>query len=518
MRQFLATLLATSTLGGCSLIYNPSDLPGVPIDARIPIDAAPDAEPDAPPVAADPTALRITSVQPAKILEGQGDGGSQPQYLFIEGTDIVDGATVTLSPDPGNTGVDITVGTPLYASDHHSIAVPLTVHVMPTLADTNVSLKVRVEQPGNEKFDEGQYITLHTLPEFAVAGIQTVAPTVTLYSQIKIPAATRYEGTQQVVLRAIADIRVVGNFDVSAPRTVAASTTAATVPGPGGTAGGAGGPNGAGGAGLAAAGSPAMGGGGGGATGGGGGGGGYAMRGGLGSGGTPAAVGGEATGDATGLLLSALDANHGAGGGGGGTTIVSTASGGAGGGGGGTLVLAAGGDLTVGGAVLAKGANGMAAANSTGQGGGGGSGGTILLRAGGLLNVPTRSVAGGAAGDATAGAGSPGRIRVDSQAPSGADRHGLTIVRPDMTAGNLPHIDIQVRGRNGDKFRYYVRKIGVLGALDAGGTINSDNISVAFPVMLKIGLNEICVTNESGTLGVSFEMQDCIQVVNIPIF
>src|ERR1041385_6744057 len=69
---FVAPLL----LAGCSLIYNPNNLP----DPRV-IDAAL--------VDANPCALVIDDVAPKIIDEGQGAGGSLPALVVLHGNNIV---------------------------------------------------------------------------------------------------------------------------------------------------------------------------------------------------------------------------------------------------------------------------------------------------------------------------------------------------------------------------------------------------------------------------------------------
>ena len=65
MRYALARLVLLPLLGGCSLIYNESNIPP----------SAPDAfEPDAEVIVdADPSMMKITGVTPGVITEGQGD-------------------------------------------------------------------------------------------------------------------------------------------------------------------------------------------------------------------------------------------------------------------------------------------------------------------------------------------------------------------------------------------------------------------------------------------------------------
>src|SRR3954463_2785701 len=75
MRCRLAAAIAPA-VAGCSLIYNPNNLP----DPRM-IDAAV--------VDSNPCALVVDSVTPSVIDEGQGDNGSAPALLVVHGNNIV---------------------------------------------------------------------------------------------------------------------------------------------------------------------------------------------------------------------------------------------------------------------------------------------------------------------------------------------------------------------------------------------------------------------------------------------
>ncbi|NVB77628.1 MAG: hypothetical protein HOV81_04470, partial [Kofleriaceae bacterium] len=74
MRQHVAKLTpALFLVGGCSLIYNPSNIDKPPVDARGPdvgIDAAPIYD-------ANPGLLAVEDVAPKTLFEGQGEGGSR---------------------------------------------------------------------------------------------------------------------------------------------------------------------------------------------------------------------------------------------------------------------------------------------------------------------------------------------------------------------------------------------------------------------------------------------------------
>src|SRR5689334_23991009 len=88
MRLSLALAIA-SALAGCSLIYNPNNLPAAH-------DAAIDAE------IIDPTMFEIDDVQPRAINEGQGEFGSPPALVVIHGKNIVDrNPVVSIAPASG---------------------------------------------------------------------------------------------------------------------------------------------------------------------------------------------------------------------------------------------------------------------------------------------------------------------------------------------------------------------------------------------------------------------------------
>jgi hypothetical protein len=142
MRQFVAALSLTVT--GCSLVYNPSDLPAVPIDAK--------PDPDAEIVLdADPTRLTLERVSPAVIFEGTGSGGSRKGVITVHGKQIVQGARITIAPHAG------AVGDPMITIDDAAtdvsdngfyVAAPFTIEVNPALdAPARIRLDVTVTQP-----------------------------------------------------------------------------------------------------------------------------------------------------------------------------------------------------------------------------------------------------------------------------------------------------------------------------------------------------------------------------------
>src|SRR5688500_16897858 len=86
--------LMALALAGCSLVYNPNNLPnpgdtgdaGRPGDASEVVDAAADA-----PVIVDatPSLLEILDIAPTELDEGQGEGGSLPGLFVIRGRNLV---------------------------------------------------------------------------------------------------------------------------------------------------------------------------------------------------------------------------------------------------------------------------------------------------------------------------------------------------------------------------------------------------------------------------------------------
>src|SRR5262245_41652475 len=109
MRLYLAVTVTTLTCAACSLIYNPGNLPGAH-------DAAVDAE------IIDPANPEIDSVAPATIYEGQGDFGSRPALVVINGRNFIDSNTV-VEITPVSRAAQLAFGTPVIASSGHAIAI-----------------------------------------------------------------------------------------------------------------------------------------------------------------------------------------------------------------------------------------------------------------------------------------------------------------------------------------------------------------------------------------------------------
>jgi hypothetical protein len=406
MRHYVAKLAPAVLVGGCSLIYNPSNLQKPPSDGPPEIDAfvQTDADIDAPPLAdANPAALSIDKVAPTTIFEGQGLDGARPALLVIRGHHMTQDATVTISPLD-----DITPGTPVVAMNGDFIFVPLTIAINPDKSTDLVDLMVSVSETGATTQTITDQLKLQYLPELdtGTAINTTTTPLATLYSRVQLGDVT-FTGDNPVILRAVSSITI-GNV-------IAAGANA------NGKTGGAGGPGGCAGGDANANGGCASfdGGGTGGANGGGGGaGGGYGGPG-TDAPGSPGS-GGDEHGDVHILKYVAgqHDSNRSGGGGGGGGSALATAGGG--GGGGGTVELTAGGNIMAG-SINANGGNGDSAGGVTiAGGGGGGSGGVVVIRSvAGTITTGSVTASGGnfgagVANGSTGGAGAAGRIRIDS--------------------------------------------------------------------------------------------------------
>src|SRR5450755_3377640 len=128
MQRILMLVLLTS----CSLIYDPSKIhagDGGGSDGA----GFADAPVDTPYVAADPSMVHASDLQPPVIYEGQGVDNSRPAVLTIRGVNFASGATVTIAPTNTGDSADLTVGTVAVAADAHSLAVPITANIMTTL-------------------------------------------------------------------------------------------------------------------------------------------------------------------------------------------------------------------------------------------------------------------------------------------------------------------------------------------------------------------------------------------------
>jgi len=499
-----------ATLGGCSLLYDPDNLPGdaqpspdtgAMIDAHAPVDQ---------PTTIDANGLVLETVGPHVLLEGQGTGGSRPAILAITGRNIAPDAVVTVIVT-GTTAGDapmIELDNAYAARSPHgtSIAVAVTLPVDVGRGDGEIALTVQVTQAGSAGPISAQLegvVTLHTLPELEAAPSDPA--TLVLYSRVALTAPLSFApqaGRAPVVIRAVSSIAL-ADVHVDANK---------NVPGPGGNAGGAKGVAGAGpgggrpaallGAGLV---TPASGGG-------------YATAGGAG---LPVLGNPNPGGVAAGDELLILPNNRSSGGGGGGVQP--------GGGGGGSLELTAGGTLDVG-AITANGGIGGADGLLSGAGGGG-TGGTILLRAGSTATIGKVTANGGAGGDhrntgqAIAGAGAGGRLRYDVAMLTGtpelppASRAGVSFSRADsdnplITGDAQQGIVVAASLGAANVFDVYVFNAD-------GATTASSSVTFAAPAQqvtpgLSPGYNRICLTPDGRNPLVDPTLTSCLDMAYVP--
>lgn len=481
MRQYLAELLCTAALAGCSVIYNPSNLPDKTVT------------PDAAVADANPALLRLDEVKSPVLLEGAGQDGSAPQILVVYGMHITQGATVTIAPKTPNADVAIEVASVSIAHDGNSFAALVSAGYMDNLDETGpnafgeIALAITVTQDGAtpQSIDWG----LRPLDELA-AGTQAAPGADKLFSRAEVAGDVIF---MPGPTRAI--VKTVGKLDISGKVTANANGRAA---GAGGCAGG-----------MATQSGECFG-----AGKGGGGGAGFALPGTNGAQNTA----GPASGDP---LIKIYDGvgvamNRGGGGGGG--------DGAVGGGGGGTIELTAGGDLRVG-TLEAKGAGGES--SGLGRGGGGGSGGAVVLRAGGSLALPTAiDLAGAGGGNGTLGLGpggdgALGRWRFDASAVTGtppmtpAPRRGPMIVRPANPIFEMKKVTLMVAG---DPINNSAVTLVVVYPDETTETKNvtlTGEVSSVTPPELQIGLNTVCVLVPGGAF-VNDEAKNCVDVAFVP--
>jgi hypothetical protein len=488
-----AVLTALFGLAGCSLIYNPSNLPNPEADA------APDSMQDAEIILdADPTQLVLERVSPTILFEGTGTGGSRQALITVHGKQMVAGAKITFTVHGGGPATQITVDDAKtdVAANGFMVAAPVTIAVDPALtAAMKLRLDVTVTQPTGAG-DVSQTLSevmvpapdtaaleIQGLDELDVASI-ALASGVHEFSQVKVTTGlTAADLAGPLIVRARGSITLTG-----ATTNVSASGKTG---GAGAAAGGAGGP-------LLNPGSI------GGGLGGGkpnGGGGGFALAGGGG------ASGGVATGDPQITTLASPNRGSGGAGGNGGTLT----SGGDGGGGGGSIEISAGGNL-IAGTVLANGANG-GAGNGGSSAGGGGSGGLVLLRSGATLTATSVSVAGGTGTNT----GSVGRIRTDG--PDGvpttvpAGYRGPTFASSTPLITRNDELSLMVFGQRDKPIKYLIfneDRSQVKGPFDQSISPAGSNM---FPVEKPLfrGLNTICVQVEAGDT--ANDTRNCIDIV-----
>jgi hypothetical protein len=480
MGQFLARVLYASALAGCSIIYNPSNLPNQQ-----------DAAVDAPVADANPALLQLSAVKSSPLLEGAGQGGSAPQLLVVYGMHITKQAQVKVEPTTANPNVMLQVSDVSIADDGNSFAANVRAGYMDNADETGanamppIELTITVTQDGADP----KTITWSLLPldEFAM-GAQPAPAAGKIFSRADVTGGVAFTGANKAI------VKVVGNINIT--MAVQANATDQTA-GPGGCNGAAsnadatacfgGGKAAGGGAGFANAG----------------------VEGGAGT-------AGSVSGDELVKVYDGIGAemNRGAGGGGG--------NGAAGGGGGGTIEFTAGGDLNVASLVANGGAGGVATL-ALSRGGGGGSGGVVVLRSGGMLTLPTSVTLNGGAGGAgvlgSGGAGSIGRWRYDAVTVTGAPsmtpppRRGPMLVRPANAISESKDVNLMLAGKSGDAV--------TLITLHDDGTSDSKEATMTsdlFPVVpppLKIGINTICVIVPNGNFA-NDEAKNCIEMAFIP--
>lgn len=520
MRQHVAKLVPAFLVGGCSLIYNPSNIDKPMTDARL-IDmgeVAIDVE-----IRADamPRDLVIMEAFPTTIDEGSGTGGSRAAVVVLRGHNFVKDAAANLvvTIAPATTGAAVLDSYEVSGNGDY-IALAVSVPVDTACADgTTVNVGVTVKQ--NDLIGGDIMQTLDNA--FAVRCLDELdaAPAAGTsfkerYSRIVFSTALDLSATSAAAIPAAilrsASLINIGTLDVSAD---------GRNPGPGGGIGGA--ANNNPGTGLR----PGLGGG---SLGGNGGGAGFIVMGGTGANGGLGGAGGAGGGTTGDPWLASYGTNASSGGGGAGAGA--TGNGGVGGGGGGTLELSAPGDVTVG-AITADGAAG---ATGTGGGGAGGSGtgGVVLVRAGNMLTLPSVSVAKGAQ-TGSAGTSSDGRVRVD--AAKGAYPTGPTsCVTPFSATCNLTKgpmfvdmptrtttqmLPISLRGTANDAtatLRVF-DKAGnaVMGPLTSTytPTFGTTGAAMVMPT-LKAGYNRVCVWVAGGVESVP-ESVNCQDVAYLPL-
>jgi hypothetical protein len=463
--------------GGCSLLYNPSNIDTAKHDAAI------DAEPDAS-IDADPSNLILTSVDAPTLFEGQGDGGSRQAVLVIHGVNIVGDAGVAITGNPM-----LQVGTPVVSSDSTFMAVPVTALVDPALhAGAPITLTVTVTQTaGSGSISKAIDWHLQGFEELTGASATIDTATAQTYSTINLSGTLNPTGTGRLIAKANGSISIDGTITVSASGQTAgpggASGGPAQAPGngPGNGKPGNTSSQGGGGAGFEIAGVDGQ---------------------------SNANSGGTMTGD---RLITSYVSNQGSGGGG---------AAGVGGGGGGTIELSAGGSLSCA-QINAKGGNGQ---GGLGTGGGGGSGGVIVLRSGAAmtigaaLDVGFGTGGGGTIPLANGGDGRAGRARIDAVTITGGlgpAHRGVMFDPTTELISRTPMVTIKLIGSAGDRFDLQpvdatYAPAGAKTPIDFGGATTLDPMVAAKP-----GWNRFCVVPENGSVA-NDESRNCIDIAYLP--
>lgn len=503
----LVALLAPAALtGGCSLLYNPSNIDKPRGDAAI-IDmgeVAVDVEIRAD---ANPIDMVLTDAFPPTINEGAGTGGARAEVVVLRGKQFVKDASSNLMVmlAPSMAGL-VTLDSHEVSGNGDYIALAVSVPVS-TACEHGTTVQVAVTVMQND--GAGGTVSKTLADAFAVTCLDqlTAAPTTAaglraLYSKIDISGPVNVTAGVQpaLILRSASSINI-GNIDASGTdrepgpaggrgATNGGSTEAATGPGAGATASD-GSAAGGGGAGYVSAGTtPANGG-----------------------------AGGAMTGD---VWISSYTTNRSSGGGAGGTLALGGA--GNGGGGGGTVELSAAGTLMVG-TITADGGAGKAGTGTVAAGdGAGGSGGTVLLRSfgmftgGGVISVAPGGPGGG--GSTNAGTSSAGRIRADLAAgthPGNAQKGPIIVDLPVKVTVQTPQIT--VRGKGGDNtstLRVFDKNAVVVNNETHTPVFGGGDPSTATVMpTLRAGYNRVCVWVTGGLDSVP-ESANCQTVAYLP--
>lgn len=498
--------IATPALVGCSLIYNPSNLPernDGGIDSRVDAEVVLDA---------DPSKLELTRVAPTLIFEGTGAVGSRQAVLTVHGKQMVMGARISVAvhgagPDPLITVADTMTQV---ADNGFVVAAPITIAVNPNIgAGTKLRLDVTVTQPNGTGGTVTQtlmeampradtpVLELQGFDELNTATATLPTGVINEFSQVTVTGSiTAANRLAPLILKSRASMTIGGLVQVNAFN---------DQPGPGGSPGGAGGPGGVG----AGPGAPGMGNGAGAPSGGGGG---------FGTPGASSSVTVNSGGPAVGTAgIADFAISHGSGGAGGDGSTLGGA-GGRGGAGGGVVELTAGGTLSV--ATLE--ATGSASLDGN-NGGGGGSGGAVLLRGSSVTISGGITITGGI-GAGTGGDGGVGRARIDVPSAAAIANSG-TAFRGPVLAMNTPLITrdeqptLTVFGTGSSTYQYFFFNHDPDDPIRQKGPFTPDAIAGngtnAFTTeKLFRGLNTICLLADGANFANQKpEGQNCFDIV-----
>ena len=480
MRQYLANFAVAPVVAaaaGCSILYNPGNLPGAPEEAGV--DTMVDAEAV---FDADPSMLELLSVSPTSFPEGIGDEGSRAAVLVIRGRHLVKNqTTVEVTAHDGEAhALAVTVDNAKLAVDAngHMLAVPVTFPVDTALpAGQSIRLDVTVTQLGAAGPITRTLTEVEDAPVATLVGADELAASVLpagthRFSRVEIAAGgLRPMGVQPfaapLIVRATASISITGAVQVNAAGQAA------------GLAGGDGG-NGNGGIGAGQAGAgPA--------------------------GGQPSGNGGGYIGADS--IPSFSGVNRSSGGAGGAGSAIG--AGGDGGGGGGTVELTAGGTLMVE-DVEARGGAGTAATGVGAGAGGGGSGGVVVLRSGNAtVTAGTLAVAG-------VGNGVAGRARIDAPGAitaTGAFYRGITFASTTPLITREPRPELVVNGQPTKPYSFYFLDAATNATMGPfPGVLGPTGENRFRPtVELFRGVNQLCVVVE-GAAAFTPEAESCVHV------